>query len=170
MEITQTSNSVIPLTPTESEQSKLSAPVDSSTRKLPNPTGKNQYANGVSTISQALKLRIRGRTVSEIADSLIDLAKNSDSERIRLLATDMIADRTEGKPMQSIQVQHSMSETTAQRITALADRMFGGITIPAEEVAEHCIEAECVDIPVDEPKGTGYDILDPGGITPATPR
>lgn len=84
-----------------------------------NPEGNNQF----TPISQALKARLNPETAGAMAQELETLALKAKKGSVRLGAINAIADRTEGKPTQSMRIEASIDGKTAELLAQLAEKL-----------------------------------------------
>ena len=59
----------------------------------------------------------------KIAKRLITIAANTKNEKNALVASDMVMDRTEGKPVQAMVIQQGIDDRTADRLADIADKL-----------------------------------------------
>lgn len=72
------------------------------------------------------------RAISEMAEKhgeaalqvLVDVAKEGESEGARVSAANAILDRAYGRPKQSMDMEHDLSDPFAQLLTELSGRSF----------------------------------------------
>jgi hypothetical protein len=125
--------------------------------KSGNPNGRPKGSKSVSTVlKKLLKEEIKYTTIhtggkevkltlaDALAYNLYKTALHSDREDIKLKASDMIMDRTEGKPLQSIETKEAPTnnESAMEEIKALAK--IEGISLK-----EFC-DREGIDMPEKE--------------------
>jgi len=87
----------------------------------PNPGGRPRTAQ----ISQALRAALEGGKADELALVLLELAAGrKKGSTVQVAALREIADRTEGKPHQSVEVDAKFNESLAERIAEARKRVL----------------------------------------------
>lgn len=85
----------------------------------PNPGGRPKTAH----ISQALRAALAAGKADEMADTLVALAMGrKKGSAVQLAAIREIADRTEGRPHQSVELDAKLSGSLAERLAAARKR------------------------------------------------
>lgn len=90
----------------------------------PNPGGRPK----VALIREALAKELSKGNAEKLAQELLIMAKATGRRKnvhpgIQLSAIKEIADRTEGKPVQSLQVTQTIDDSAANRLVDLAERL-----------------------------------------------
>jgi hypothetical protein len=88
----------------------------------PNPGGRPKTAH----ISQALRAALESGEADELASVLLAIARGrKKGTAVQIAALREIADRTEGKPHQSVEVDANFNSSLAERLEATRKRVRG---------------------------------------------
>ena len=94
----------------------------------PNPGGRPKTAH----ISQALRAALESGEADELASELVALARGRKrGSVVQIAALREIADRTEGKPHQSVEVDANFNSSLAERIAKARKRKHESIAAKA---------------------------------------
>lgn len=75
------------------------------------------------SISEKLREYLAKGYDDKIARRMVTIAVKSRNEANAIKASEFVADRTEGKPVQAIAVQHGIDDRTADRLADIAEKM-----------------------------------------------
>ena len=85
----------------------------------------NTYGAGrpktAKTITDALRKAVESGAGDKIAKNMINLALNAKQSAVQVKASEFIADRLEGRPMQAIAMMQVMDENTAKHLIRIAE-------------------------------------------------